>query len=236
MTDPSCEILDWDSAFFGFRIARVSGPIRTSAAMQGIIHWCVEQQVCCLYYLAPSDDPSIVPITHDYRFSLVDIRITYQRSTHEIPLAAGTVRPAREEDVPHLAAIAKFAHTDSRFFYDPHFSRDQCAHLYSLWIEKSCHGYANRVLVVDRNGEPSGYVTCHHDSGVGEIGLLALAPDARGTGLGRVLVTQSLSYFHQCGIQNVEVITQARNIPAQRLYQQCGFKTSKVELWYHRWF
>jgi hypothetical protein len=31
------------------------------------------------------------------------------------------------------------------------------------------------------------------------------------------------------------VVTQARNVPAQRLYQKCGFITRSVELWFHRW-
>ncbi len=34
----------------------------------------------------------------------------------------------------------------------------------------------------------------------------------------------------------VNVVTQGKNIPAQRAYQRCGFITRSVELWFHKWF
>jgi hypothetical protein len=30
-------------------------------------------------------------------------------------------------------------------------------------------------------------------------------------------------------------VTQARNVPAQRLYQQLGFFTKTMSLYYHKW-
>jgi len=32
------------------------------------------------------------------------------------------------------------------------------------------------------------------------------------------------------------VVTQGRNLAAQRLYQRNGFVTASLQLWYHRWF
>jgi ribosomal protein S18 acetylase RimI-like enzyme len=33
----------------------------------------------------------------------------------------------------------------------------------------------------------------------------------------------------------VSVVTQGRNVAAQRLYQRAGFVTASTQLWYHRW-
>ena len=38
------------------------------------------------------------------------------------------------------------------------------------------------------------------------------------------------------GIDRVQVVTQGRNVRAQRVYQRCGFVSAQLQLWYHRWF
>ena len=70
----------------------------------------------------------------------------------------------------------------------------------------------------------------------GAIGLLAVADWSRGVGLGGQLVAGALLFFAEAGCKRVTVVTQGRNCPAQRLYQNCGFRSASMELWYHRWF
>ena len=69
-----------------------------------------------------------------------------------------------------------------------------------------------------------------------QIGLIAIAAGHQGRGLGRLLVEHSLEWARHAGAQVMTVVTQGRNVPAQRLYQRCGFVTASFELWYHRWF
>jgi hypothetical protein len=33
----------------------------------------------------------------------------------------------------------------------------------------------------------------------------------------------------------VTVVTQGRNLPAQRLYQSRGFRTQRLQVWHHLW-
>lgn len=58
-------------------------------------------------------------------------------------------------------------------------------------------------------------------------------------GVPKVLLTTScthaLEWFAARDIQSVQVVTQGRTISAQRLYQNCGFMTHSVQLWYHKW-
>ena len=70
----------------------------------------------------------------------------------------------------------------------------------------------------------------------GQIGLVGVHPDARGNGVGAALVNAGLRWFGSVGARDVAVVTQGQNVTAQRLYQRCGFATSRIELWYHKWF
>ena len=176
------------------------------------------------------------------RFSVRGYSADIDRSVTSgvVPLAGdipGTVRPFVPHDLAALRVIAGASHKDSRFYFDPHFANSRCMELYQTWIEKSCQGYADTVLVADVEGHPAGFLSCHlSDHGKGRIGLVGVASAWQGVGLGTRLVSESLRWFAGHGVDSVDVVTQGRNVPAQRLYQNCGFRTKSVQLWYHRWF
>lgn len=240
-----CELLPWDSEFFDFRIGRVTTPHLSTKILRRISAWCEENHIECLYFLADSGHGETTRLAEQNDFHLVDIRITQQKNLEgwhhdeqEQLFAPAHIRPARTSDIATLRDIAKDNHTQSRFFYDPCFPIPLCQSLYQTWIEKSCQGYADSVLVSDSAGEATGYITCHlptSESGA-KIGLLGIEPAFQGQGIGQALVNTALSWFVMNQVSSVSVITQGRNISAQRLYQQCGFLTSELQLWYHRWF
>ena len=53
--------------------------------------------------------------------------------------------------------------------------------------------------------------------------------------IGSLMLQNTIFYLKKEKIKNIEVVTQGRNIVAQKLYQKNGFKTKKTELWYHKW-
>jgi GNAT superfamily N-acetyltransferase len=53
--------------------------------------------------------------------------------------------------------------------------------------------------------------------------------------VGTALVQAALDWFRGQGLYSAQVVTQARNVPAQRLYQQMGFFTRRMTLYYHKW-
>ena len=59
------------------------------------------------------------------------------------------VRPVQDADIEGLKAIARGAHTDSRFFFDSRFGKEHAADLFADWIATDCAGRADNVLVVD---------------------------------------------------------------------------------------
>lgn len=229
-----CRFLEWDSEFFGLRIARVEGDRLEPAAAAEVLGWCRDRGIDCLYLQADCGDAATIATAGDAGFRLADVRVVLERP----PGPSGRevrVRPWAEEDIPALRDLAGRSHLGTRFYRDGRFPRERCRALYETWIERSCRGWAQMVMVGGAPGKPAGYVTGHLEGGEGRIGLLAVEPREQGNGLSSELMEAALDWFASRGASRVSVATQAANIPALRFYQKIGFLASSVSLWYHLW-
>lgn len=241
MNSNLCQHLPWDSSFFGRKIARVQPTTVNKNRIEEALHWSATERVDCLYFLCDTADPASASLAESHGFNMMDVKVTKEFSIASVTdrsnfSGTADVRRAISRDVPTLKTIAKVSHRDSRFYADQHFDRLRCAALYETWIEKSCNGWADIVFVACVDEEAVGYISCHQDQpGLGHIGLAAVASRAQGHGLGKSLVYESLSWFANHDAAKVTVVTQGRNVSAQRLYESCGFLTRNVQLWYHRW-
>jgi dTDP-4-amino-4,6-dideoxy-D-galactose acyltransferase len=240
-----CELLQWDTSFWGFPVARVRGDTLTLERATEIDAWCLEAEVSCLYFLAALNDPLTTESAESAGFHLTDVRLTFRCRANGLDLpqeyevgGAFVIRESRPEDVATLQRIAGTSHRQTRFYSDRRFPREQCRLLYETWIRRSCEGYADMVFVA-ADEEPVGYVTCHLPGGgrsAGGIGLVGVVDRAQGRGIGRALVQRALHWFTTAGAPEVTVVTQGVNYAAQVLYQRCGFVTQSAGLWYHKWY
>lgn len=207
------------------RVARVDDPDSDD--------WARAEGVDVAFLLVPSADMERAQRAEANAFRLTDVRVTL-----DAPAVAGVqpVRPHRERDVGRLREIARISHDDTRFYADPRFPRERCDELYDTWIRRSCEGWADVVLVADRDDEPVGYVSVHRRDGMGSIGLIGVDQTWRGRGVGEALVRGALGWCADVGLERCTVVTQGRNVAAQRLFERCGFRTSAVEVWFHKWF
>ena len=57
-----------------------------------------------------------------------------------------------------------------------------------------------------------------------EMRALAVAPQARGRGVGRALVVAVTELARQRGVRQLVLLTQQQMLPAQRLYRDAGFR------------
>ena len=237
-----CEILPWDSQFFGRRIGRFLGSRCTVEDAKAIVVDIREAALDCLYLLIDSADSASIAIVQGIAARLADVRVTLAtdlRSTRIEPSTASDVivRPPTDADLPALQAIAAVSHRDTRFYADAHFPTELCDRLYEVWIEKSCRGWADRVLIADDGtGRAAGYVTCHLDgSQRGHIGLFAVREDVRGRGIGERLLRAAAAWFSSSGVTSMAVVTQGRNVKALQFYLRGGLSIRNVDLWFHRW-
>lgn len=231
---PPMRLLEWDSGFFGFPIARVEP---AALAAGGIERWCRKRDVACAYLLVDAGDHASMRLAATQQFRAVAIRLTLTATREpRPPKFQGTVRRATAGDIPVLRAIAAQAHRDSRFYADGRFDRVRCDELFAYWIQHSCQGWASHVIVFDHQGEASGYVTVHDRGRHADIGLVGVHEGARGLGGAAAMLAACRQWCAVRELSPLTVVTQGSNRAALALYASAGFDVTHLQLWYHRWF
>lgn len=82
-----------------------------------------------------------------------------------------------------------------------------------------------RVLfAIDDDGNARGTVALKHEgAGVYELTKMAVAPQARGRGIGRLLMQGALDAYRQHGGRELFLESSSKLAPALRLYESVGF-------------
>ncbi len=243
MSNPLATILPWDSAHFGFRIARAAQNRLDSGSCRELLAICRDQSIDCLYFLADSADRDTILTLQAACFDFVDIRLTLAGHASEMsfiePAANVLFRHTHGSDLDILLPVAGNSHSQSRFYIDRRFGSHKASQMYETWLTKSfTTDFADAVVVAELNGHPVGYVVCHLHNPVGEgnIGLVGMAESARGLGCASGMLQFATRWLSEHGVDRFNVVTQGSNIAAQKLYLRCGFVTRSVELWFHKWF
>ncbi len=240
-----CRFLEWDTSFFGKRIAQVQGSSLTLEFIRSVIDWCGKNSIDCLYFLSTADDPETVRIAEDHGFRLVEIRYTLERSlkdwdpeTRPRSTENILIRPVAFEDIPFLQDIARQSYVDSRFYFDKNFSSKLWGDYYATWVKKSCEGGADLALAAFMENQTVGYITGLIDQQTkqGVYELTGVLESARRAGVGQELFRSGLDWYVQHGIESIWVATQGRNITTQRMIQRHGFLSKSCQIYYHKWF
>lgn len=237
------EILEWDSNFWGVPIGIIKAKKLTDSIIYEINNWCYANKIRCIYFLADIHDNLTIKLAETNGFNLVDVKLTFYTTKEEQnkiePLISSIkLRPGTLPDVPELTEIAKGSYFDTRFYFDTNFPRELCKNLYEVWITKSLNGYADFVLVAEQHDTAVGYITCDlgKNSTTARISLVGVSKRVRNQGVGGALISGAVQWFWKQGAEKIIVVTQGRNIAAQRLYQKHNFLTGRCDLWYHKWF
>lgn len=240
-----CEFLEWDSAFFGKRIARLNLHTLEPDTLKQAFQWCREESIDCLYFLAESNDPQTIQLTELNRFHLVEVRYILERSlknwdpdTRLHDAMDVLIREPKPEDIEILQNIARTSYVDSRFYFDPHFPEEKWGDYYATWVKKSCSGGADLALVAEKEGQVVGYITgtVDREQNQGIYELTGVKMSERRSGVGQELFRSGLDWYVQHGVDYLWVATQGRNIATQRMIQRHNFLSKSCRLYYHKWF
>jgi ribosomal protein S18 acetylase RimI-like enzyme len=78
-------------------------------------------------------------------------------------------------------------------------------------------------LVLTENGNVIGYILLFAEGGFSEVISLAVHPDFRRQGLGKLLMNACLKRANEEGLATMHLIVDVKNQGAEALYRQCGF-------------
>ena len=233
------EILEWDSQFFGWKVARLNDPKLSVSELPPVLSALNAQGARLVYWAraeALNDDEAVA-----LGGRLVDEKTTYAmdlRSCPDIALADVQGVEPHDPSMPKadLIALALQSAAYSRFGVDPDIPTEKAQGLYRIWMERSLRREIAQEVLVLREGERVvGMVTLGEKSGRADIGLIAVDASSRGKQHGQKLVRAAQQWFVAQGHERAQVVTQGRNAPACRLYEKCGYALEKREYFYHFW-
>lgn len=81
----------------------------------------------------------------------------------------------------------------------------------------------NIFLVAEEGDEVCGYIGMYQSLDEGEITNVAVAPEKRNAGIGRMLMRAAMEQAKQQGIVRIVLEVRVSNASAIHLYEKCGF-------------
>lgn len=226
-------ILDWDSAFFGFRVASLELDV---ASDEKWLSARLANVTTDLLYVSHS------PITFKQFQGVLEQRSAKYWGNRVVWRKAIDVAALeRVGDVEEAAAatsdLVDLAYASghySRFFLDPKF-RLFYHKLYRHWILTSFGIPLGKVFTIAGDSGLEGFASASVEDGMGKVGLLAVAEARRGQGLGRRLLQRCEQYYAELGLTECRVITQKSNLAACRLYERAGYRIESEQCIWHLW-
>jgi GNAT superfamily N-acetyltransferase len=236
--------LDWDSVFFGFKVALITNQTLSNDDLAKLLKQLKKQNIRLAYWptqqtLSPSE-------LIDSRGLLVDVKCTFKTKLRPNSNISTSIQEQNEAYViePYSTKVSSEALEElailsgqySRFATDPNIEHHKFIELYKQWIHKSMQKeIADEVLIVREGKHLAGMITLGEKNGYGDIGLLAISQRYQGKKYGVKLVKAAKIWCIEHGFEYGQVITQQQNIAATKLYQKCGYHLEKSENYYHFW-
>ncbi|MBI4678111.1 MAG: GNAT family N-acetyltransferase [Elusimicrobia bacterium] len=235
-------VLKWDSGFFGRVTARIrKGVVVTPANSRRIGDEIRRKRVAFLYYFQSVGHLDNLGLVLKMGLRPVDVTAVLRK---ELAADAPGAGPLEVRDILRggpsvrlgaLKDLARELSRESRFHADRELERSAAVRLYESWLDRAVSGtYADFFFVIGPSEAPKGFVV-YRTTGAREVelSLLVVMKHARGRGLGRKMIEQSLGELRRRGFRRCLVRTQLRNTAALNAYEFCGFKFQEASFVFH---
>ena len=228
------KILEWDSNFFKFKVARMN----PSENLEDELSHMKEENIKLAYFSSTNNDSKFIKRINDLGGELIVKKANLKLT--KIPLTENEDKNIFSYShnilTKNLLDLTYQAGILSRYKLDPKFKKDDWKKMYKIWIERSLNGeIADEVLVYKENNKELGFITLKKDGGNGEIGLLAVDSNHREKHIATKLMNALFAKAIQMGLRSISVATQEENVPAMKFYAKLGFKIEEIENIFHFW-
>lgn len=230
------EILQWDTEFFGFKVAKITGNLaerKSNELFEAFINLDVK---LAFHY-------SNQPIAQDYfNNDLYDAKLVIKRIPirkrlkNTVPIHKNVESYEKEYPEPELIALAQLAGSQGRFGNDPNIPRHKCNALFEIWIKNSVKKVmADEVLVFRRENKVLGFATLKIEGNIAYAPLFAVQREFEGKGVSFALMYAVEAVAERMGAEVLMSGTQEKNLKALKVYERFGMVPEKPEYVYHFW-
>ncbi len=231
------KILDWDTDFFGFKVAKVYKNFITEINYASFMLALKEKRVEFAQYTSETELTSKITNNPYYFVKLVVSRVPIIKKMENIYDFHENIE-YYDKDYPEreLIELAQLAGSKGRFGNDDNISRQKYYELFKNWIINSVNKkLATDVLVYRLEGKIIGFITIKAEGKLGFSPLLAVDPEHEGKGISFALMRAGETALVGHGCKSVMSGTQDLNKTALKVFERYGFKFQKTEYIYHLW-
>ncbi len=225
---------EWDSEFFGLKIARLAAMSPVEDRLTTGREEAVRQGVRCLFAELAADEVALPNVPERMGYRLVDLA-TWMRAP--LPGDVPPNEPRVEVLEGGLADVASIGEALSalapwsKFASDPRFGVSAARRVCKAWVERSAASPDELFLIARIDGEAAGFITCEATP---RPRICLIASNVPKAGVGRPLVSRAMDWAGALG-DELWVKTSLRNVAALRLYEACGFRIREILYAYHLW-
>jgi len=228
-------LLEWDTNYFGYPVAKVDQPAISQGTFNEIIEGLISDGVRLAFCFSETagdfDSPVAEIVNTGKRFHFIK-----KLEEREVKHYKNIFAYSKLEPVAAMYKIARMVGENSHFMRDKRIGEFHSNGVYEIWLRNSLNGkMADQVFVCAHENTVVGLVTCAKKSNYGTIGLIGTNPRFQKQGVGSVLLETAENWFFQNKISEVRIITQVDNLGAIALYKKMGYEIDKVEFTYHLW-
>jgi ribosomal protein S18 acetylase RimI-like enzyme len=181
-------------------------------------------------------------------FRLVDVSVKMSARLRDVPVLAAPsraqgmqIRPYAEGDLAAVRRIASGSHPFNHYYNDPALARSGTDALFEAWVERCCTGLAKHVFVLEHRGRVRGFAIYLRPGALNDalgvtwvvLDFVVIETDARGGGVGRWLVSQTLEGLAS-EYDMVELRTSHTNTPALACYHDLNMRSVSTDFALHR--
>jgi GNAT superfamily N-acetyltransferase len=236
-------LVPWDTEIFGFRVAMYKpGTASADADMArfgaGFVSWMEAHEISlCSCAVAATDSfwRRWLPES-GCQFTDFTLQVSLgPLSRAHLPATRLAVRPVMPEDHCAIEAIAGESFAHGRYHADPFFPNELANRRYLRWVQNALSGAKpeDRVFVLGKPGEVSGFYHVTIEGEMSDLRLAAVAPHLKKTGAGVDLYAAMLHELRRLGIRRAVSTISAANSGVLNVYSLLGFRFSKPEIVYH---
>lgn len=236
-------VLKWDSKFWRKKTATIFTPVINKKVIKRISIFIEKNKIKFCSFLCNSNHAESVNLAELNKFKLTDIRLTFEK---DIKLVKKTKNNndynfslATKKNIKELEKIVNNIYQSSRYYYDINFDKVKVNHYYKDWVKKSVLGlFDDYCLILNskKYNKIIGFVSLRiNNDNSASIGLIGINKEFEGRGFGSIIMKNLFYHLYLKKVKKLYVVTQGRNIRAQRLYQKNDFIIKSSGIWYHKW-